>query len=100
MLLARIAGVSAVTLSFLIYIAKAQTPPDPERLQSIQQRTANVKQQAIGKLPSHLQKALSGGALNYFSVRAVGRAAIKYYESRVDPEIADEIWSEGDREHA
>ena len=44
--------------------------------------------------------ALSGGALNYFSVRAVGRAAIKYYQSRVDPDIADEIWSEGDREHA
>ncbi len=44
--------------------------------------------------------ALSGGALNYFSVRAVGRAAIKYYETRVDPALADEIWSEGDREHA
>ena len=44
--------------------------------------------------------ALSGGALNYFSVRAVGRAAIKYYESRVDPVIADEIWLEGDREGA
>jgi uncharacterized protein (DUF697 family) len=44
--------------------------------------------------------ALSGGALNYFAVRAVGRAAIKYYESRVDPEVAEEIWLEGDREHA
>lgn len=44
--------------------------------------------------------ALSGGALNYIAVRAVGRAAIKYYESRVDPEIADEIWMDGDREHA
>lgn len=44
--------------------------------------------------------AISGGALNYFSVRAVGRAAIKYYQSRVDPEIADAIWEEGDREHA
>ena len=44
--------------------------------------------------------ALSGGALNYLSVRAVGRAAIKYYESRVDPALADEIWSDGDREHA
>src|SRR5262249_17041070 len=40
--------------------------------------------------------ALSGGALNYFAVRAVGRAAVKYYESRVDPEVAEEIWSEGD----
>jgi len=44
--------------------------------------------------------ALSGGALNYLSVRAVGRAAIKYYESRVEPEIAEEIWADGDREHA
>jgi len=44
--------------------------------------------------------ALSGGALNYLAVRAVGRAAIKYYESRVDPAVADEIWAEGDREHA
>jgi uncharacterized protein (DUF697 family) len=44
--------------------------------------------------------ALSGGALNYLSVRAVGRAAIKYYESRVDPGIAEEILADGDREHA
>jgi uncharacterized protein (DUF697 family) len=44
--------------------------------------------------------ALSGGALNYIAVRAVGRAAIKYYENRVDPTEAEEIWEEGDREHA
>jgi hypothetical protein len=44
--------------------------------------------------------AVSGGALNYWSVRAVGRAAIKYYESRVEISDADEIWAEGDREHA
>jgi hypothetical protein len=44
--------------------------------------------------------ALSGGALNYMSVRAVGRTAIRYYESLVDQEIAEEIWAEGDREHA
>jgi hypothetical protein len=43
---------------------------------------------------------VSGGALNYAAVRAVSRAAIRYYESRVDPLIADEIWNEGDREHA
>jgi EcsC family protein len=40
--------------------------------------------------------ALSGGALNYLSVRGVGRAAIRYYEGL----IAEEIWAEGDREHA
>jgi len=44
--------------------------------------------------------ALTGGALNYMSVRAVGRAAIRYYESVIDQEIADEIWADGDREHA
>ncbi|MEO8035082.1 MAG: EcsC family protein [Acidobacteriota bacterium] len=44
--------------------------------------------------------ALSGGALNYVSVRAVARAAIRYYEARVDPMVADEIWDDGDREHA
>jgi uncharacterized protein (DUF697 family) len=52
--------------------------------------------------------ALSGGALNYFSVRAVGRAAIRYYESKAEPAadsevdsaVAEEIWEEGDREHA
>ncbi|HJW96281.1 MAG TPA: EcsC family protein [Thermoanaerobaculia bacterium] len=44
--------------------------------------------------------AISGGALNYASVHAVARAAIRYYESRVDDAIAEEIWAEGDREHA
>ena len=44
--------------------------------------------------------ALSGGALNFMSVRAVGRAAIRYYESRVEQDEADAIWAEGDREHA
>ena len=44
--------------------------------------------------------ALSGGALNFMSVRAVGRAAVRYYDSQVDDEVADEIWADGDREHA
>lgn len=44
--------------------------------------------------------AFSGGALNYVSVQAVARTAIRYYESRIDPSLADEIWSDGDREHA
>lgn len=44
--------------------------------------------------------ALSGGALNYLAVKAVGRTAVKYYESRVEPDLAEEIWSDGDREHA
>ena len=44
--------------------------------------------------------AVSGGALNYFAVRGVGRAAIKYYEARVDPELVEEILLDGDREHA
>ncbi len=44
--------------------------------------------------------ALSGGALNYVSVQAAARSAIRYYENRVDPEVADQIWADGDREHA
>lgn len=44
--------------------------------------------------------AVSGGALNYVSVRAVGKTAIRYYETRVEPELAEEIWADGDREHA
>lgn len=44
--------------------------------------------------------ALSGGAVNFFVIRAISRATIRYYESRVDPLLADEIWNEGDREHA
>lgn len=44
--------------------------------------------------------ALTGGTLNYMSVRAVGRTAIRYYESVIDQEVADEIWADGDREHA
>jgi EcsC family protein len=44
--------------------------------------------------------AVSGGALNYVSVRAVARSAIRYYESLVDETLAEEIWADGDREHA
>lgn len=44
--------------------------------------------------------AVSGGALNYVSVQAVARTAIRYYQSRIDPDLAEEIWGEGDREHA
>ena len=43
---------------------------------------------------------VSGGALNYAAVYAVGRSAVRYYESLVDPSLAEEIWAEGDREHA
>jgi len=42
----------------------------------------------------------AGGALNYLAVAVVARNAIRYYEDRVDPSVADEIWREGDREHA
>ena len=43
---------------------------------------------------------ISGGALNYAAVYAVGRSAVRYYESLVEPSLAEEIWAEGDREHA
>lgn len=43
---------------------------------------------------------ISGGALNYAAVYAVARGAIRYYDARVEPTLAEEIWAEGDREHA
>jgi uncharacterized protein (DUF697 family) len=43
---------------------------------------------------------ISGGALNYAAVYAVARGAIRYYDGRVDDATAEEIWAEGDREHA
>jgi hypothetical protein len=43
---------------------------------------------------------ISGGALNYAAVVAVSRSAVRYYGSLIDPVIAEEIWAEGDREHA
>jgi hypothetical protein len=44
--------------------------------------------------------AFSAGALNYAAVHGVARAAIRYYEARIDSDTADEIWADGDREHA
>ncbi|MGZ8853924.1 MAG: EcsC family protein [Thermoanaerobaculia bacterium] len=44
--------------------------------------------------------AISGGVLNYAAVRAIGRTAIRFYESRIETALADEIWMDGDREHA
>ena len=44
--------------------------------------------------------AVSGGVLNYAAVRAVGRTAIRFYEHRIAEDLANEIWAEGDREHA
>jgi uncharacterized protein (DUF697 family) len=43
---------------------------------------------------------ISGGALNYAAVFAVGRSAIRYYDARIEDTLAEEIWAEGDREHA
>jgi len=43
---------------------------------------------------------VAGGALNYAGVQTTARSAIRYYESRIDPHEAEEIWADGDREHA
>jgi uncharacterized protein (DUF697 family) len=59
---------------------------------------ALMKERAARMIP--FVGAVSGGALNYVSVQAVARTAIRYYQSRIDPDLADEIWGEGDREHA
>lgn len=65
MLILRVVVSAAVSLSFSICIATAQTQPSPERVTAIQEKTANLNHQAIGKLPPQLRNALSGGALNY-----------------------------------
>src|SRR5512140_104641 len=44
--------------------------------------------------------SISAGTLNYFAVRAVGRATIRYYDAKIDPTLAEEIWLQGAREHA
>lgn len=44
--------------------------------------------------------AVTAGAMSYWLIRAVSRSTIRYYESRIDPDLAEEIWTEGDREHA
>jgi len=43
---------------------------------------------------------VSGGVLNYISVLAVGRTAIRFYKDRIAENLADAIWADGDREHA
>jgi uncharacterized protein (DUF697 family) len=60
--------------------------------------TRIVKERLLKVIP--FVGALSGGTLNYIAVRAVGHAAIRYYDTRVETVVADEIWAEGDREHA
>jgi EcsC protein family len=56
-------------------------------------------QERLAKLIPFIGVA-AGGALNYAAVYAVARSAVRYYESLIDPTLADEIWAEGDREHA
>jgi hypothetical protein len=64
MLVARIAGVSAASLLFSIYVAQAQTPPSQERLRAIQ-NMASLEQQKMGKLSPQVKKALSGSTMNF-----------------------------------
>lgn len=44
--------------------------------------------------------SVTAGALSYWLIHAVGRSTIRYYEKQIDPSLAEEIWIEGDREHA
>lgn len=57
-----------------------------------------LRDRALKAVP--LVGVISGGALNYAAVHAVGRSAMRYYGSMIDETLAEEIWSEGDREHA
>lgn len=61
--------------------------------------TGRFLREGMGRMVP-LVGAVSGGVLNYVAVLAVGRATIRYYESQIDPVMADEIWLDGDREHA
>ena len=73
--------------------ATGQTPKTgqtPETDQTSEERTSHYPGEAAG-IPHQNAE---------MSVRAVGRTAIRYYESLIDQEMADEIWAEGDREHA
>jgi len=60
---------------------------------------AQVIRERVAKLIPFIGVA-AGGALNYAAVYAVGRSAVRYYESLIEPSLAEEIWAEGDREHA
>lgn len=44
--------------------------------------------------------AVTAGAMSYWLIRAVGKSTIRYYEAKIDPELAEQIWEDGDREHA
>ncbi len=54
-----------MALSFSMSLAQAQMRPSPERLEALQSKMANVKNEALSKLSPRLKSALSGGALNY-----------------------------------
>ena len=60
---------------------------------------ANVLRERLLRLVP-IVGGVAGGALNYAAVQTTARSAIRYYESRIDPHEAEEIWAEGDREHA
>ena len=60
---------------------------------------ANVLRERLLRLVP-IVGGVAGGALNYAAVQTTARSAIRYYESRIDPHEAEEIWADGDREHA
>jgi hypothetical protein len=64
----RISLLTAVVLSCPICFVRAQTRNSSERFEALQKRFSNVRNEAIGKLPDQLKRALSGGAANYLHV--------------------------------
>ena len=75
------------------------TPKLAEKIAVAEKIGTRAIQERLTKLIPFIG-VVSGGALNYAVVYAVGRSATRYYESLIDPSLAEEIWAEGDREHA
>jgi hypothetical protein len=100
MLFSRIAVVSAVALSFSMFIAEAQTRPSPERLAAIHERMANMNKLAIAKLPPNLKNTLSGGPRNFLQFAAAWPDMEKALEKMNDAQVADIQKALQNRAHA
>lgn len=60
---------------------------------------ARVLRERLAKLVP-VVGVFSGGAINYFAIHTVARNAIKYYDGKIERDLEEEIWADGDREHA
>jgi hypothetical protein len=86
-------GIGKRGMAYALEAATAEDGAIAERL------GARVLRERLSRFVPFLG-AISGGTVNFLVTRAVGEATIRYYENHIDPALADEIWQEGDREHA